>query len=96
MWFVHSLNLFRAHLPRMKLHTQKILQERRKIFFSYVLCAFCLVLQPSTGYKIKEAWAAMPRLYVKVVGIPLSEDVDNTAPRLMSVETIKPTLADCD
>ncbi len=38
----------------------------------------------------------MPRLYVKVVGIPLSEDVDNTAPRLMSVETIKPTLADCD
>ncbi len=38
----------------------------------------------------------MPRLYVKVVGIPLSEDVDITAPRHMGVETVRPTLADCD
>ena len=38
----------------------------------------------------------MLRLYVKVVGIPLSEDVDITAPRHIDVETIRPTLADCD
>lgn len=38
----------------------------------------------------------MPRLYVKVVGIPLSEVVDVTAPRLIDVDTVKPTLADCD
>ncbi len=45
---------------------------------------------------MKKTWAAMPRLYVKVVGKPLSEDVDITTPRHMDVETVKPTLADCD
>lgn len=46
--------------------------------------------------KKKEAWAAMPRLYVKVVGVPLSEDVEITAPRHIDAETVRPTLADCD
>ena len=38
----------------------------------------------------------MPHFYVKVVVIPLSEDVDITAPRLKDVETVRPNLADCD
>ena len=48
----------------------------------------------NTMYKNKkEAWAAMPRLKKKVVGIPLKADVEITAPRHIDVETIKPTLA---
>jgi len=55
-----------------------------------------MAIQPIGRIKSKEAWAAMPRLYVKVVGRPWSEDVDITAPRRMDAETVRPTLADCD
>lgn len=35
-----------------------------------------MVLQPIDRYKKKEAWAAMPRLKKKVVGLPLYADVE--------------------
>lgn len=34
--------------------------------------------------EIKEAWAVMPRLYVKVVGLPFAKWWNKTAPRLMT------------
>lgn len=41
------------------------------------------IYQIDTNYISVQAWNRMPRLYVKVVGIPLCTDVVITAPRYM-------------